>query len=92
MPRAWYSFNNASTGSPTPDLDPANYDLIPILGLPVACRTGNQVCAIYAAYSGTTAPSNPILSSRIQNYVIASRLKNVPQPENFPTYLYKKTF
>ena len=94
MARAWFIFNNATTGSPAPDLDPANFDVLS--PFTETCTNGGELCAIYAYYiydpSGPVPTPNPAtpLSSNIQSYIVASRTANVPQPQAGKRYVYKK--
>jgi len=80
MPRSWYAF---VTGPLTDPRLPANYSLS---NSEITCRSGRNICAIYAN-DGDISPSTP-LSLNLLLYISNARVTGIPQPSTPGTKPY----
>jgi hypothetical protein len=70
MARAWYTYDGSGDVN-----QPSNYNLTTVKP---ACRTGAQMCAIYAVYGGL----NPFeITEALQVYIANGLATGLPQPQ-----------
>ncbi|KIO76838.1 hypothetical protein TH53_12585 [Pedobacter lusitanus] len=70
MARAWYIYNNAGSL-----VVPSSYLYTPTRP---GCRSGFNVCAIYAIYGGAFPT---IISSNLRKYMANGLMDGVPEPQ-----------